>query len=98
MKKQGETMRRRMSEKMEQSRSERWRRKLPKKYREYTASQMKAECDEFYRQIDQLIEKGSSLEEMQVFMEKNQELITAGKLFTVWSKEQLRKMLEAKKD
>ena len=83
---------------MEQVKTDRWRRKLPEKYRNYTVDQMKAECDEFYRQIDQLIENGSSLEEMEAFLNQNEALIRAGQLFTIWSKEQIRKMLEAKKD
>ena len=39
----------------EETISEKWRKKLPEQYREYTISQMKAECDEFYRQVDELI-------------------------------------------
>lgn len=64
----------------------------------YTIRQMKAECDEFYRQVDELIANESSLEEMERFMEKNEDLITAGQVFTAWSKEQMWKMLDAKKD
>ena len=67
----------------EETISEKWRKKLPEQYREYTISQMKAECDEFYRQVDELIANESSL---------------AGKVFTAWSKEQMWKMLDAKKD
>lgn len=75
-----------------------WRKKLPQQYRNYTIEQMRAECDEFYRQVDELIARESSMEEMQAFMEKNEDLVTAGQLFTAWSKEQLWKMLDAKKD
>lgn len=82
----------------EETISEKWRKKLPGQYREYTISQMKAECDEFYRQVDELIANESSLEEMECFMEKNEDLITAGQVFTAWSKEQMWKMLDAKKD
>ena len=83
---------------MEQVKTDRWRKKLPEKYRDYTVDQMKAECDEFYRQVDRLIADGSSLEEMEAFLNENEALIHAGQLFTIWSKEQIRKMLDAKKD
>ena len=75
----------------EETISEKWRKKLPEQYREYTISQMKAE-------VDELIANESSLEEMERFMEKNEDLITAGQVFTAWSKEQMWKMLDAKKD
>ena len=51
-----------------------------------------------YDKSDELIANESSLEEMERFMEKNEDLITAGQVFTAWSKEQMWKMLDAKKD
>lgn len=84
--------------KQQEKKENQWRRKLPQQYRDYTIEQMRAECDEFYRQVDELIARESSMEEMQAFMERNEDLVTAGQLFTAWSKEQLWKMLDAKKD